>query len=350
MKTIKITYILSFLLFISFTIQGFSQIKKDKKAIKYAKTIKAEEIKEKLYIYASDEFEGRGTPSKGQELAIKFLENHYVSNNISPLQEDNYFQVVPPPKRFEKLWGKSDIKPKNVIAYIEGDKHPDEYIIITAHLDHVGMEDGEIFNGADDDGSGTIAILEIAEAFKEASNKGHGPDRSIVFLHVTAEEMGLIGSRYYTDENPLVPLENTVANLNIDMIGRTDPQRPKRNTTGRSLIYNSREYIYIIGSDKISQELHDINEEVNNLYLNIDLDYIFNADDDPNRFYYRSDHYNFAKNGIPVIFYFSGTHEDYHQPTDTVEKIQYDLLELRTRLIFHTAWELANRDDRIKID
>ena len=345
MKTIKITYILSFLLFISFTIQGFSQIKKDKKAIKYAKTIKAEEIKEKLYIYASDEFEGRGTPSKGQELAVKFLENHYISNNIKPLQKDTYFQNVTLPikKRFKNIlknWENSGIKPKNVIAYIEGDEHPDEYIIITAHLDHVGMEDGEIFNGADDDGSGTVAILEIAEAFKEAANKGHGPNRSIVFLHVTAEEMGLIGSRYYTDEDPLVPLENTVANLNIDMIGRTDPKRPKRN----------RKYIYIIGSDKISQELHDINEEVNNLYLNIDLDYIFNADDDPNRFYYRSDHYNFAKNGIPVIFYFSGTHEDYHQPTDTVEKIQYDLLELRTRLIFHTAWELANRDDRIKID
>ena len=151
--------------------------------------------------------------------------------------------------------------------------------------------------------------------------------------------MGLIGSKYYTD-NPIVPLKNTVTNLNVDMIGRTDPQRPKRN----------REYIYIIGSDKISQELHDINEEVNSIYLDIDLDYIFNADDDPNRFYYRSDHYNFAQKGVPIIFYFSGTHEDYHQPTDTVEKIQYDLLQLRTRLIFHTAWELANRDDRIKID
>ena len=122
------------------------------------------------------------------------------------------------------------------------------------------------------------------------------------------------------------------------MIGRTDPERPKRN----------REYIYIIGSDRISQDLHDINHEVNDLYLNIDLDYVFNADDDPNRFYYRSDHYNFAKNGVPAIFYFSGTHEDYHQPTDTVEKIQYDLLELRTKLIFHTAWEIANRKDRIK--
>jgi Zn-dependent M28 family amino/carboxypeptidase len=339
MKIKQITYILSFTLFISFTFQGFSQIKKDRKSVKYAKTIMAEELKEKLYVYASDEFEGRGTPSKGQELAIKFLEDHYVSNNISPLQEDNYFQVVPPPKRFEKWWGKSDIKPKNVVAYIEGDEHPDEYIILSAHLDHVGMEDGEIFNGADDDGSGTVALLEIAEAFKEAANNGHGPNRSIVFLHVTAEEMGLIGSKYYTD-NPIVPLKNTVTNLNVDMIGRTDPQRPKRN----------REYIYIIGSDKISQELHDINEEVNNIYLDIDLDYIFNAEDHPDRFYYRSDHYNFAKKGVPIIFYFSGTHEDYHQPTDTVEKIQYDLLELRTRLIFHTAWELANRDDRIKID
>ena len=339
MKIKQITYILSFTLFISFTVQGFSQIKKDRKSVKYAKTIMAEELKEKLYVYASDEFEGRGTPSKGQELAIKFLEDHYVSNNISPLQEDNYFQVVPPPKRFEKWWGKSDIKPKNVVAYIEGDEHPDEYIILSAHLDHVGMEDGEIFNGADDDGSGTVALLEIAEAFKEAANNGHGPNRSIVFLHVTAEEMGLIGSKYYTD-NPIVPLKNTVTNLNVDMIGRTDPQRPKRN----------REYIYIIGSDKISQELHDINEEVNNIYLDIDLDYIFNAEDHPDRFYYRSDHYNFAKKGVPIIFYFSGTHEDYHQPTDTVEKIQYDLLELRTRLIFHTAWELANRDDRIKID
>ena len=226
----------------------------------------------------------------------------------------------------------------NVIAYIEGDVYPQEYIIITAHLDHVGMENGEIYNGADDDGSGTVAILEIAEAFKEAENNGHGPDRSIVFLHVTAEEIGLIGSRYYTDEDPIVPLKNTVTNLNIDMIGRTDPERPKRN----------REYIYIIGSDRISQDLHDINHEVNDLYLNIDLDYVYNAVDDPNRFYYRSDHYNFAKNGVPAIFYFSGTHEDYHQPTDTVEKIQYDLLELRTKLIFHTAWEIANRKDRIK--
>ena len=339
MRIRKLISIITFALFLSFFNQSFSQIKKDRKSVKYAKTIKAEELKEKLYIYASDEFEGRGTPSKGQELAIKFLENHYVSNNINSLQEDTYFQTVPPPKRFEKWWSNSDIKPKNVIAYIEGEKYPNEYIIISAHLDHVGVQDGKIYNGADDDGSGTVAVLEIAEAFNEAAKNGHTPKRSIIFLHVTAEEMGLIGSRYYT-ENPIVPLENTITNLNIDMIGRTDPQRPKRN----------RDYIYLIGSDKISTELHNISEEINNVYLNVDLDYIFNAEDHPDRFYYRSDHYNFAEKGIPVIFYFSGTHEDYHQPTDTVEKIQYDLLELRTKLIFHTAWELANRKERIKSD
>jgi len=339
MRTRNLISIISFALFLSYFNQGFSQIKKDKKSLKYSKTIKAEELKEKLYVYASDEFEGRATPSKGQELAIKFLENHYVSNNINSLQEDTYFQTVLPPKRFEKRWSKSDIKPRNVIAYIEGKKYPNEYIIISAHLDHVGVQNGEIYNGADDDGSGTVAVLEIAEAFSEAVKDGKRPKRSIVFLHVTAEEMGLIGSKYYTD-NPIVPLENTVADLNIDMIGRTDPKRPKRN----------RDYIYLIGSDKISKELHNISEEINNLYLNVDLDYIFNEEDHPDRFYYRSDHYNFAKNNIPVIFYFSGTHEDYHQSTDTPDKIQYDLLELRTKLIFHTAWELANRKERIKSD
>ena len=301
---------------------------------KYANTITSSDLKDLLYVYASDEFEGRDTGKKGQKLAVNFLREFYKKNKISAAKNtNNYFQEM----KLIMINGEK-LNTENVAAYIPGSEKPDEYIIITAHLDHVGIENGEIYNGADDDGSGTVAILEIAEAFKEAENNGHRPDRSIVFLHVTAEEIGLIGSRYYTDEDPIVPLKNTVTNLNIDMIGRTDPERPKRN----------REYIYIIGSDRISQDLHDINHEVNDLYLNIDLDYVFNADDDPNRFYYRSDHYNFAKNGVPAIFYFSGTHEDYHQPTDTVEKIQYDLLELRTKLIFHTAWEIANRKDRIK--
>lgn len=229
---------------------------------------------------------------------------------------------------------------ENVVAYIKGSEKPNEIIVLSAHLDHEGVKDGEIYNGADDDGSGTVAIVEIAEAFKMAEKAGHGPKRSILFLHVTGEEKGLLGSRHYTDNDPIFPLENTVANLNIDMIGRTDPKRTE----------GDRNYIYLIGSDKLSTELHSISEEVNSKYCNIELDYTFNDDNDPNRFYYRSDHYNFAKNNIPVIFYFNGTHADYHKPSDTPDKIEYDLLENRTRLVFYTAWELANRKDRIVVD
>jgi hypothetical protein len=229
---------------------------------------------------------------------------------------------------------------ENVVAMIKGSEKPEEYIIISAHLDHVGTnEKGEIFNGADDDGSGTVSLLEVAEAFKTAADNGHGPKRSVIFLHVTGEEKGLLGSRYYTDYEPLVPLANTVANLNIDMVGRIDPKRK-----------GDRNYIYLIGADKLSTELHEISEAVNKEFTNIELDYTFNDENDPNRFYYRSDHYNFAKNNIPVIFYFNGTHDDYHRASDTPDKINYDLLENRSRLVFHTAWELANRENRIVVD
>ncbi|NNE77106.1 MAG: M20/M25/M40 family metallo-hydrolase, partial [Pricia sp.] len=232
------------------------------------------------------------------------------------------------------------VQSENVVAVIKGSEKPDEYLVISSHLDHIGITaDGEINNGADDDGSGTVALLEIAEAFKKASDAGQRPKRSIVFLHVTGEEKGLLGSRYYTDVEPIFPLDKTVANLNIDMIGRIDPKR-----TGRE------NYIYLIGSDKLSTDLHELSEKVNNKYTNVELDYTFNDENDPNRFYYRSDHYNFAKNNIPIIFYFNGTHEDYHRPGDTADKINYDLLENRTRLIFHTAWEIANRGQRVMVD
>jgi len=183
-------------------------------------------------------------------------------------------------------------------------------------------------------------VIEIAEAFQEAVNNGNRPKRSVLFLHVTGEERGLLGSRYYTDIEPIFPLANTVANLNIDMIGRSDPKRTE----------GSRNYVYLIGSDKLSSELHNISETVNSNYCKLDLDYTYNDENDPNRFYYRSDHYNFAKNNIPVIFYFNGTHPDYHKASDTPDKIEYDLLQNRARLVFHTAWELANRDKRITVD
>ena len=303
-------------------------------SIKYSKSITSKELKELLYVYSSDYFEGRDTGEKGQKIAVDFLRNYYQKQDIdAAINTENYFQ-----KMILNIRGK-DVKTENVVAIIPGAEIPEEYIVISAHLDHVGVKNGQIYNGADDDGSGNVAMLEIAEAFQMAVNENNRPKRSIIFLHVTGEEKGLLGSRYYT-ENPLYPLENTVANLNIDMIGRLDPKRVNKDPN----------YIYLIGSDKLSNELHEVSERINRTYTNLILDYTFNADNDPNRFYYRSDHYNFAKNNIPVIFYFNGTHEDYHQPTDTADKINYDILQKRTKLIFHTAWELANMPNRIKLN
>lgn len=306
---------------------------------KYAKTITAKDLGKHLFIYASDEFEGRNTGEPGQKKAVKYLKDFYVSQGIaSPLGGNDYFQEVPSEYLSNNRRGMTLKDSENVVAFIKGTEKPDEIVVISAHLDHEGVKNGEIYNGADDDGSGTVAILEIAEAFKQAADAGKGPKRSILFLHVTGEEKGLLGSKYYT-ENPIFPLANTVADLNIDMIGRVD-DRHKGNPN----------YVYLIGSDKLSTELHNISEAMNKKYTNIDLDYKYNDDNDPNRFYYRSDHYNFAKHNIPIIFYFNGTHADYHRPTDTPDKINYEMLENRARLVFHTAWEVANRENRVVVD
>jgi hypothetical protein len=227
---------------------------------------------------------------------------------------------------------------ENVLGFIEGTDKKDEVVVLTAHYDHIGKEGDKIFYGADDDGSGTVGLLELAEAFGKAKQEGHGPRRSILIMPVTGEEKGLLGSEFYTD-NPVYPLINTVADLNIDMIGRLDDDH-----------LNNENYVYLIGSDKLSTDLHKISEEANKTYTHIDLDYKFNRTDDPNRFYYRSDHYNFAKNKIPVIFYFNGVHADYHQPTDTVDKILFDKIAKITKLVFYTAWEIANREERIKVN
>ncbi|WP_440882186.1 M28 family metallopeptidase [Tenacibaculum sp. C7A-26P2] len=307
---------------------------------KYAETITAKDLGKHLFVYASDEFEGRDTGEPGQKKASEYLKNFYLKNGIkSPKNDNNYYQKVPSQYFTKNVFGKKPLKnSENVVALIKGTEKPEEIIVISAHLDHIGSKDGKIYNGADDDGSGTVAVLEIAEAFKKASDEGKGPKRSILLLHVTGEEKGLLGSKYYT-ENPIFPLSNTITNLNIDMIGRVDDiHKGKPN------------YIYLIGSDKLSSQLHNISESINRKYLNIDLDYRYNDENDPNRFYYRSDHYNFAKHNIPIIFYFNGIHDDYHKPTDTPDKINYKLLESRTRLIFHTAWEIANRNERIKLN
>jgi len=232
---------------------------------------------------------------------------------------------------------------ENVVAFVEGSDSAlkDEFVVISSHYDHIGMTDAGdkdgINNGADDDGSGTVTVLEIAEAFVKAKADGVGPRRSILFLNVAGEEKGLLGSAYYTDNEPIVPLENTVTNLNIDMIGRIDPTHPG----------DGPDYVYIIGSNLISQELHDINQRVNKLVgIDLDLNERFNSKDDPNQFYRRSDHWNFGKHNIPFIFFFTGTHDDYHGVDDEPEKIEYDRMARIGQLIFATAWQIANQDDR----
>ncbi|MBB1285903.1 M28 family peptidase [Flavisolibacter sp. BT320] len=229
----------------------------------------------------------------------------------------------------------------NVVGVIPGTDLKDEYVVISAHYDHVGIIDGKIHYGADDDGSGTVGIMEIAEAFMKAKKEGKGPRRSIVILAVSGEEKGLLGSEYYSN-HPLFPMEKTTVNLNIDMIGRSDPDRKAGDSTN---------YVYVVGDDKVSSDLKTISEGQNKKYTKMELDYKYNDPNDPNRIYYRSDHYNFAKNGVPIIFYYDGMlRPDYHKPTDTPDKINYELLRKRAQLVFYTAWEMANRNEMLKRD
>ena len=230
------------------------------------------------------------------------------------------------------------IETENVLGYLEGSDKKDELVIITAHYDHIGRNGEIINNGADDDGSGTSAVIEIAEAYAMAKAAGHGPRRSILFMTVTGEEKGLIGSQYYTC-NPIFPLTNTVVDLNMDMIGRHDK------------VHNDdREFVYLVGSDRLSTELHELNEKANDVFTHLTLDYTYNNENHPTKIFYRSDHWNFAKHNIPIIFYFNGVHDDYHRPTDTVDKIEFDLLQKRAQLVFYTSWFIANREQRILVD
>lgn len=302
---------------------------------RYAEEIDAEDLKEHLYLLASDVLEGRKTGEKGQKMAANYLTAYYKHLELQAPQKYPEYEQIIPAEFFNRASGSSS---ENVLAYILGSEFPEEVLVISAHYDHLGMKGETVFNGADDNASGTSAVMEIAEAFQAALEDGHRPKRSILFLHLTGEESGLYGSKYYVS-HPVFKIENTVTNLNIDMIGRVDPKHEDKP-----------EYIYLIGSDRLSEELYELAENVNKEYFGLKLDYTFNKENDPNRFYFRSDHYNFAQYGVPVIFYFNGEHNDYHKPTDTPEKINYELLKLRAQYIFYTAWELANKPDRVAVD
>jgi len=233
-----------------------------------------------------------------------------------------------------------ELQASDVLGFLPGTDLKDQIVVISAHMDHLGKRNGEIYYGADDDGSGTVSVLELASAFAKARDAGKGPRRSILFLANSGEEEGLWGSAFYTD-HPTYPLDHTTVDLNIDMIGRIDPHRNYGD---------SMNYVYVVGSDKLSTDLKPISEGTNKKYTKLELDYKFDDPKDPERIYYRSDHFNFARKGVPIIFYFDGIHADYHRPTDTPDKIDYDLLAKRGQLVFYTAWDMANRNDMLKRD
>lgn len=244
--------------------------------------------------------------------------------------------------------GQKQVPVKNIVGILEGSDPvlKNEYIVLSAHYDHMGIGQPDasgdmIYNGADDNGSGTVALMAIARAFNEAAKAGVRPKRSIIFLHVTAEEIGLLGSRYYSDY-PTVPIENIVANLNMDMIGRIDDDHKAQGET---------DYVYIIGAEIISSDMNNRLNAASEVQGNqIRFDMRYNDLRDRNQFYRRSDHWNFGRLGIPFIFYFTGVHEDYHRPSDTPDKIYYDKYSKITRLIFSTTIEIANTPERPVVD
>jgi len=234
-----------------------------------------------------------------------------------------------------------NLESSNVIGILPGTDKKEEYLMLTGHYDHLGKKGDVIWYGADDDGSGTVSVMQMAEAFTAAAKKGKLPRRTIVFMTVSGEEKGLWGSEYYS-EHPIFPMEKTTADLNTDMVGRIDTERKTAD---------SLNYVYVIGHDKLSSDLPIINEAANNLSSKIVLDYKYDDPTDKNMIYYRSDHYNFAKKGVPILFFYDGMLlADYHKPTDTIEKINFELMQKRVLMVFYTACEIANRDEMLKRD
>ncbi|WP_375560794.1 M28 family peptidase [Bernardetia sp. OM2101] len=228
---------------------------------------------------------------------------------------------------------------ENIIGFVEGTSAKEELIIISAHYDHLGKDKTTYYAGADDNASGVAALMELAKVFALAKKDGFAPRRSILFMTTTAEEVGMLGSSYYADIAPLFPISNVVANLNIDMIGRE--YLPKNK-------YPANDYVSIVGSDWLSPVLHQTHEQANSVFTKINLDYTYNSKKHPEEFFYRSDQYSFAKYDIPVIFYTSPDHKDYHKTSDTAEKIDYQRVEKVTKLIFYTTWQLANQEESPK--
>lgn len=290
---------------------------------------------------------------------IEYLSHSIISHAFAKSLLGNNAEIIFTNALAQKPFNKSDLFSKklkiktsfkkktetvlsaNVIGVIEGSDKKDEYVFLTAHYDHLGIRNGVIYYGADDDGSGTAAIILMGEAFAKAKAEGNGPRRTVVIMAVSGEERGLWGSEYYSD-NPVVSLDKTSVDLNTDMIGRVDTER---------MLDDTLNYVYAVGHNKLSSDIKPILESTNDKYSHLTLDYKFDDPKDPNRIYYRSDHFNFARKGVPALFFYDGMlKSDYHKPTDTVDKINWTLYKKRAQLIFYTAWEIANRDEMLKRD
>lgn len=243
------------------------------------------------------------------------------------------------------VYHQRQVTTQNVVGRLEGTdpQLKKEFVIISAHYDHLQTNDkGEIYPGADDDGSGTTSVLAIAHAM--ALDR---PKRSVLIVFHAGEELGLLGSEYNTDYSPAVPLDSVLADLNIDMIGRSKPPGDEDRLDSHLSDANT---IYLVGANRISKELHKISEQTNSEFQKLKLDYYYNDPTNPDRIYFRSDHWNYAKHGIPVIFYFDGIHADYHKTTDTIDKIDFDKMTRVARLVFETGWRLANLDHHLARD
>lgn len=302
----------------------------------YLSQIDTQFIKAHLEFLAHDWLEGRESGEKGQYIAGLYLKSQLQMLGYEPLftdslQQKSYFQYF----SFGKLSPRTSF---NVAGVLKGTDLAHEYVVLSAHYDHLGKGKEGVYNGADDNASGTATLLELARVFAKLKKDGFPSRRSILILFFAAEEKGLIGSEFFTD-NPPIPLRNVITDLNVDMVGRVDEKHQKMN---------QKDYVYIIGSNFISDDLHNINEKINQQYTCIALDYDYNSKSDKLRLYYRSDHYNFAKKNIPVIFYFSGLHDDYHKVTDTYEKIMYDKTLKIAQLIWGTSFYIAYQDVILK--
>jgi peptidase M28-like protein len=281
------------------------------------------------------------TPDTAEKLlATAGLNLNTVYDNVAKNVPNS--QPIKASAKMTVAWQQTRTTTQNVAGILEGTdpQLKNEYVVFSAHYDHLKTgSNGEIYHGADDDGSGTSAVLAIARAMSLQR-----PRRSILVVFHAGEELGLLGSQYNTDVAPVVPLEKMVVDLNIDMIGRSKPAGDAQPLDAH---LSDAGTVYLVGSNRISPELHQLSEETNGEFQRLKLDYYYNDPNNPERIYYRSDHWNYAKHGVPIIFYFDGIHADYHRPTDTVDKIDFAKMTQITRLVFETGWRIANLDHRL---